>query len=200
MKYVKLFEEFTSVDEAAIQVYGPGNPWKKLGKGMTWTGVETWIPKYAEGGRHIIIGADFDFDQYIADKSFRSKPMGTWNEKTLPKFKDKNPKYDEVEFDFVEFVKNEEKPREPWVKIADKNGVEFMIPPFMILDIVQGGSVRDKIEPGSAYMIDNMRGTIADYKGDTIYIKLQNGEEKQFKLPEWRSKNFTSLDENENAL
>lgn len=204
MKHIKLFEAFVeSLNEGQIQVFAPGNPWKKVGSGITWPGVADWLTKYSERGRHIILGVDLsdrgDFEPFTADPSFRSKPLGTWKDKTLPKFYSKHPNYDEVEFDFLEIVPNEEKPREPWIKVADKNGMEFLVPPFSILDIVQGGSVIDKIFPGEAYMIGDMRGNISDYRNKTVYITLQNGEEREYSLTDWKAKHFASLDENNSS-
>lgn len=201
MKHIKLFEEFAqNIDEGAIPVYPPGNPWKNRGS-IQWTSVaqhltdpNKWKKEYDNPTNYTLV-ADFDFDKYIADPKYRSVPLGTWKDKDLPTFKSENPGYDEGEFDFIEVVENKDKPREPWIKIADKKGIEFMIPPFDILDIQIGSSLKDQIFSGSKYLIDSMRAVITDYKDGIVYIKLQNGETKQFTLEEWKKKNFTDLDE-----
>jgi len=226
MNYIKLFEEFEkSLNEGAIQVYGLGNPRKAEGS-MTWTGVTDWLPKYqnprAEGviKRGIILGVYFDdgaeysqCDKYIADPSYRSIPMGTWEDESLPLFTQENPDYDEIEFDFVEIVPREGKPlKEYWVKISDKDGVEFMVEPHMIIDIIKGGSVKEKINPGEAFLIKNQRGIIYDFGiinpsmaklekinpgEEVVIVVLQNREKLYFTLEEWRRKKFYSLDEKE---
>jgi hypothetical protein len=220
MKYIKLFESWMSgdnpVNEGAINVYGPGNPWKPEGS-MTWTGVTEHLPTYiypkAEpiSERGIIIGADFDYDKFIADPKYRSIPLGTWADKSLPKFLDANPRYDEMEFDFLEIVPQEGKDkREAWVKVADKDGIEFMIPPHMVLDILKGGSIREKIYPGEKFLIDKMKAKIMDYgvinpntarhdgmnPGDVVVvIKMQDGETRFYTVEDWRRKNYMQLDE-----
>jgi len=196
MKYIKLFEEFfTDIDEGAIQVFPPGNPYKSEGS-MTWPGVHLWLPKYKAEGRGIIIGADFDYDKYIADPKYRSVPLGTWEDKNLPTFLSKNSNYDEVEYDYIGLVPNPEKEtRESWVKIADKDGNEFMIPPFTILDIIKGGSVKDNIFPGATYLIDKMKARIADFINGKIVVQLQDGTTQEFSPQEWKSRNFLALEE-----
>ena len=200
MKHLKLFEEFNQdLNEGQIQVYPPGNPYKAEGS-MTWPGIHTWLPKYKAEGRGIIVGADFDYDKFIADPKYRSIPLGTWKDKTLPKFLDSNPRYDEVEYDYIEIVPNPEKEtREPWVKIADKNGIEFMIPPFAIMDIIKGGSVQQKIFPGETFLIDNMRAKIADFINGKVIVKIQDGSTKEFTPQEWKSRNFMPLEERATA-
>lgn len=226
MKYIKLFEEFeSSLNEGAIQVFDIGNPWKPEGS-MTWTGVTHWLPQYKNpraeeiSERGIIVGVDFEegedyhqYDKFIADSSFRSIPMGTWDNESLPLFTEKNPNYDEMEFDFVEIVPREgREAKESWVKVADKDGVEFMVEPHMLLDILKGGSVRERIFPGEGFLIGQQRGKILDFglinpnaakhleknPGDTLVIvKLQDGEKIYFTLDEWRKSGFRSLDEKE---
>lgn len=201
MKHIKLFEEFTqNINEGAIPVYPPGNPWKNKGS-IQWTTVEDhltnpakWKKEY-DNPTNISFVADFDFDKYTADPKFRSVPLGTWKDKNLPTFLSKNPNYDEADYDFVEIVPNKEKPREPWIKIVDKKGVEFMIPPFEILDIQIGSSVVDRIFSGSKYLIDNMRGIISDYKDGIVYVRMQDNTTREFTLADWRKKNYTDLDE-----
>ena len=225
MKYIKLFEEFSnSLNEGAIPVYELGNPRKPSGS-MTWTGVTYWLPQYqnprAEAviKRGIIVGVDFEegedyhqYDKFIADPSYRSIPMGTWEDESLPLFTQKNPGYNEVAFDFIEVIPREGKDlKEYWVKVADKNGIEFMIEPHMILDIMKGGSVKEKINPGEAFLINKQRAVIFDFGivspntaklenfnlGDTIVIvKLSKSENLYFTLEEWRKQKFYSLDEN----
>lgn len=198
MKYIKLFEDFqNSLEEGAIPAYPPGNPWKNKGS-IQWTGLvrhltDVWKTEY--NATNFSFACDFDYDKYIADKNYRSVPMGTWKDKSLPKFLDKNPRYNEAEFDFVEVVENPEKKKEPWIKVADKKGTEFMIPPFTVLDVQVGSSIRDGIHAGENFLIDNMRGSIADYRDGVVYIKMQNGEKREYTLQDWKSKNYTSLDE-----
>jgi hypothetical protein len=220
MSHIKLFESWLNdqeLNEGAIQVYAPGNPWKPEGS-MTWPGIADHLPGYltprAEivSQRGIIIGADFDYDKYIADETYRSIPMETYTDKSLPLFTEKNPQYDEMEFDFLELVPREGKDkRESWVKMVDKDGIEFMIEPHMVLDILKGGSVREKVYPGEKFLIDKMRGRVIDFgvvnnnatehfevkPGQTIVaVKLQNGETKMFEIGQWRRENFMKLDEN----
>jgi hypothetical protein len=209
--------ESQPMNEGAINVYEPGNPWKPEGS-MTWTGVTEHLPTYihpkAESviERGIIIGADFDYDKFIADPKYRSLPMGTWGDKTLPRFLDTNPRYDEMEFDFLEIVPQEGKEkREAWVKVADKDGIEFMIPPHMVLDILKGGSVRAKIYPGEKFLVDKMKAKIMDFgiinpntakfegipSGSTIVaIKMQDGQNRIYTIEDWTRKNYMALDEN----
>ena len=221
MKHIKLFESWlndnSDVNEGAINVFEPGNPWKPEGS-MTWTGVTEHLPTYkfprAEvvAERGIIVGADFDYDKFIADPAFRSIPLGTWADKSLPKFLDSNPRYDEMEFDFLEVVPQEGKDKkEAWVKIADKDGIEFMIPPHMVLDILKGGSVREKIYPGEKFLVDKMRARIVDFGlinpntarhnemnvGDiVVIIKMQDATTRIYTVQDWKRKNYMHLDEN----
>ena len=220
MRYIKLFEEFSkdeSLNEGQIQVYAPGNPYKPEGS-MTWPGVVEHLPSYlhpkaeAISERGIILGADFDFDKFIADPQYRSIPMGTGADKSLPKFLDKNPNYDEMEFDFIEIVRNPEKEtRESWIKIADKSGIEFMIYPHMILDILKGGSVREQIYPGEKFLVDKMRAKIIDFGivnpntakfegiatgSKIVIVKMQDGETRYYTVEDWKKKNYLALDEN----
>jgi hypothetical protein len=219
MKHIKLFESWLNdngINEGAINVFEPGNPWKPEGS-MTWTGVTEHLPTYrfprAEfmSDRGIIIGADFDYDKYIANPAYRSIPLGTWIQKSLPKFLDKNPNYSEMEFDFVEIVPQEGKDKkEAWVKIVDKDGIEFMIPPHLVLDILKGGSVRAKVYPGEKFLVDKMRARIVDFgiinpntarhnnlePGSTVVIiKMQDGESRFFTLEEWKKANYMHIDE-----
>jgi hypothetical protein len=205
MKHIKLFEEFVQhIDEGAIPVYPPGNPWKNRGS-IQWTAVAKmmtdptkWKKEYDNPTNYTLV-ADFDFDKYCATEGFRSKALGTWDDKALPTWKEKNSRYDESEFDFVEIIENKEKPNEPWIKIQDKKGNMFMIPPFEILDIQIGSSVKDDIISGEKFLVDNMRATITNYKDGKVYIKLQNGETKEYTLDAWNAKGFTALDESQST-
>ena len=201
MKHIKLFEEFAqNIDEGAIPVYPPGNPWKNRGS-IQWTAVakmmtdpSKWKKEYDNPTNYTLV-ADFDFDKYCATEGFRSIPLGTWADKDLPTWKEKNARYDESEFDFVEIIENKEKPNEPWIKIADKKGNMFMIPPFEILDIQIGSSIRDGITSGEKFLVDKMRAVITNYKDGKVFVKLQNGETKEFTLDKWKAGNFSTLDE-----
>ena len=201
MKHIKLFEEFAqNIDEGAIPVYPPGNPWKNRGS-IQWTAVvkmmtdpTKWKKEYDNPTNYTLV-ADFDFDKYCATEGFRSIPLGTWDNKELPTWKEKNPKYDVSDFDFVEIIDNKVKPSEPWIKITDVKGNLFMIPPFEILDIQIGSSVVDNILSGEKYLIDSMRAVITNYKDGKVFVKLQNGETKEFSLADWKKKNFSTLDE-----
>lgn len=210
MKHFKLFEEFTELYEGQIHVFPPGNPFQSEGS-MTWPGVHKWLPEYSKDGRGIIIGADFNYDFYIDNPKYKSVPSGTivlkrnsqeieWDDPNLPFFTDDHKDYDEVEYDYIGIVPNPAKEtREPWIKIADKDNNEFLIPPFLIVDILKGGSVRDGIFPGGNFLIDKQRARIYDYVKGVVKVKLQDGDFKEYPLKEWRNKRFLDLDESENT-
>lgn len=214
LKHLKLFEEFAqSINEGAIPVFAPKgievpNPQGKKVEGqgrykptfsMTWPGFKTWASKWIDSGQSFSIVADMDYDKNNANPEFRSEALGTWKDKSLPLFSEKNPKYKEVEFDVIDFVENTEKPNEPWIKISDKNGVEFLIPPFKILDIQLGSSVEDQIFSGDKYIVDGERAIISNYKSRKVEVKFQDGSTKVFPVGDWKRKNFTLLDEKENT-
>jgi hypothetical protein len=208
MRHIKLFEEFISITEGAIPVYPAGNPWKAEGS-IQWGGVPAHMGSWLKTGTAISIVAEFDFDKYAADPAFRSVPNGNWKDKTKPKFSDKNPGYDEGEFDVLGIEDNPDKPekttttvnkikvehsKEPWIRIADKKGHEFLIPAFRILDIQKGSSVRDGIASGHAYLIDDQRGTIKDYVNGEVIVQLQNKQVKHIPVADWKAKRYTELD------
>ncbi len=213
MKYFKLFEEFIantvdSLTEGAIPVYPAGNPWKAEGS-IQWSGAPAHMGSWLKTGTAISVVAEFEFDKYAADPAFRSIPNGNWKDKTKPTFSSKNPGYDEGEFDVIGIEDNPEKPekitttvnkekiehsKEPWIRIADKKGNEFLIPAFRILDIQKGSSVRDGITSGHAYLIDDQRGTVKDYVDGKVIVQLQNKQTKQIPIAEWKAKRYTELD------
>jgi len=201
MKYVKLFEDYTnSLNEGAIPVYPPGNPYKPEGS-IQWTGVVKHTDKWKAEGQSFTLVLDIDYDMYTANPEFRSKALGTWKDKSKPLFTSKFPRYREVEFDLLGVEENTEKPNEPWLRVSDKDGIEFMIPPFKILDIQKGSSVRDDVFAGSKYLIDNMRAQLMNYKNGMVDIKLQDGTSKSFSIEDWnkKKKNFTEIHENEDT-
>lgn len=191
--YFNSFDDF--INEGRIQVYEPGNPYRPESS-MTWRpGIYDHLDGYAKDGTGVILGCDFDYDKYIAEEGYRSVPLGTWKDKSLPLFLDKHPRYSEVEFDYVSLIPDPEKdPKEPWVEVTDRNDVRFMIPPYCINDIYKGGSRKLGILPGELFLIDGMRGRIDNFKNDTVYIRLQNGDKKKFSVEEWKSKKYMSLD------
>ena len=191
MKHIKLFEEFNSLNEG-IAVYPQGNPWKPVGN-MTWPGFKVNVEKWMSDGTAITGIAEFDYDKFTADEKYRSEPLGTWNNTDLPKFLDKNPRYDESEFDIIGFMENEEKPREPWVRIQDKKGLEFLIAPHKFYEIQKGASVRDGVAAGATYLVDNMRATVIDYKNGIVKIKMQNNENKEIPVEEWKNHHYLEL-------
>jgi hypothetical protein len=214
MKHLKLFEQFShSLNEGAIPVFAPKgvevpNPQNKKVEGqgrykptfsMTWPGFVTWANKWIESGQSFSIVADMEYDKYNANPEFRSEALGTWKDKSLPLFTAENPKYDEVEFDVIDFMENKEKPNEPWVKISDKDGTEFLIPPFKILDIQLGSSVEDQIFAGFKYVIDGMRAIITNYKNRKVEVKLQDGSTRTYGVGDWKRKNYTRIDEKKNT-
>ena len=203
MKHIKLFEEYQLLLDGAIPVYPPGNPWKNRGS-IAWTDVvnmmtnpSKWKTEYDNPTNYtLVVGrADFDVSKYIADPNYRSIPLGTWKNKELPTWAEKHPNYDESQFDFVEIVDNKEKPREPWIKVVDKKGVEFMVAPFEILDIQIGSSIVDDVISGEKFFIDGMRAGIYDYKGGKVKVKTADGEKREYTLAYWKSKNYPTLDE-----
>jgi len=196
MNYVKPFQEFDSVNEGVF-VYPPGNPYEKE-RTIQWPGLVDWINKWQGQGQHFSLVCDVDYDKHTADPKYRSVPLGTWGDKSLPLFTEENPRYDEVDFDLVEIVDNPEKPREPYLKIVDKNGIEFMIPPFKVMEVQRGDSVVDNIRSGSKYLIDKMRATIVNYKNGKILVRLQDGSVREYDPQQWKSKNFTEIDEKRN--
>ena len=193
MSYIKLFEEF--LNEGAIFVYPPGDPYEKE-RSIQWPGLLNWIKIWDEEGQRFMFVCDVDYDKYNANPKYRSLPLGTERDKTLPLFSEENPNYDEVDFDLVEVVPFPEKPREPWLKIQDKNGVQFMIPPVKVLEVQKGDSAIDGIHSGTKFLIDKMRGEITNYKDDNIIVKMQDGSRRVFKLDEWKKANFTEIEEN----
>lgn len=194
MKYVKLFEDF--LNEGAIPVFPPGDPYNREGS-IQWTGVVQHTKKWMDEGQSFYLVADLDYDKWTADPQFRSESLGTWKNKELPLFTSKYPKYKEVEFDMLGVVDHPEKPNEPWIRVVDKKGFEFLIPPFRILDIQKGGSVRDGIYAGFKYLIDGKRGKVTNYKDDLVYIQMQDGGKKVFTIEEWKKSNFHHIDEKE---
>jgi hypothetical protein len=210
MSHFKLFEEYFQLDEGAIPVFPPDSPYKQEGS-IQWTGVEKLftigIPQrkqgpWLENTRMTVVSSmnDKDYDKYIADKRYQSIPLKTFGDSNLPTFMSENPKYDESEFDVVEIVPNPDKPREPYVKIVDKNGLEFMIPPYLIIEIQKGSSIRDKVFAGSRYRFDNgKKGMVVNYTpSGEVHVKMEDGEVKKFPYAEWKSsRNRTVLGESE---
>ena len=201
MKHIKLFEEFlTNIYEGAIPVFPPGNPYKQEFS-MTWKGVATHTKKWLDEKQAFTITVDLDikdgYNKYIADPKFRSVPMGTWENKDLPLFTSQNPRYKEIEFDMLSVEENKENAETPWIKIVDAKGIEFMIYPFMILDIQKGSSVRDGVFSGHKYLIDKMRAKIMNYKGGKVEVKLQDGSTRSISIADWKKANYTSIDESE---
>lgn len=200
MSHFKLFEEyFQNLDEGAIPVFPPDSPYKQEGS-IQWTGVEKLftigIPQrkqgpWLENTRMVVVSDmnDKDYDRYVADKQYQSVPLGTFGDKNLPLFSEKNPKYDESEFDVVEIVPNKEKPREPYIKVVDKKGLEFMIPPYKIIEIQKGSSIIDKIYAGSKYKFgDGKKGMVVNYTPDkVVHVKMEDGEIEKFSLADWKN-------------
>jgi hypothetical protein len=192
MKHLKPFTQF--LNEGTIAIFGPGNPYKQE-ESTQWPGVEERVRKWMSEGQSFILVIDIDYDKYIADPAYRSVALGTWKDKTLSTFSSDFPKYREVEFDVVEVVPNEEKPREPWLRVVDKRGVEFLVPPFKVLDIQLGSSVRDGIHSGFIYLIDSMRAKITNYIKGVVEVKLQDGTTKKIPIDQWKRNNYTQIDE-----
>ena len=192
MKHLKLFEEYF-INEGAIPVYPPGNPYKQEGS-IRWVDVTKHAKKWIDEGQAFTMVCFFDHNKYTLKPGFRSEVLGTWGDKSLPKFETKYPDYINSEFDLVEMT-TPEKPDGPCLKIVDKKGFEFLIPPFRVIDIQKGSSVADGIYSGFHYLIDKMKGTIINYKNKRVYVKLQNGEKKDFSLSEWKSNKFTEIEE-----
>jgi hypothetical protein len=200
MNRFKLFEEyFQDLNEGAIPVFPPDSPYKQEGS-IQWTGVEKLftqgIPQRKQGPwlettKMTVVSDlnDKDYDRYIADKAYQSVPLGTFGDEKLPLFSSKNPKYDESEFEVIEIVPNKEKPREPYVKVVDKNGLEFMIPPYKIIEIQKGSSIIDRIFAGSKYRFgDGRKGMVVNYTPEKeIHVKMDDGEVKKIKLAEWKA-------------
>ena len=209
MRHIKLFEEFISVNEGSIPVYPAGNPWKAEGS-IQWSGVPAHMASWLKTGTAISIVAEFDFDKYSADPKVRSIPNGNFTDKTKPKFTDANKGYDEGEFDVIGIEDNPDKPemtkttvnkvsvehaKEPYIRIADKKGHEFLIPAFKILDIQKGSSVRDGIASGHSYLVDDQRGTIKDYVNGDVVLKLQNGQVRKLPVADWKANKYLELDD-----
>lgn len=209
MRHIKLFEEFISVNEGSIPVYPAGNPWKAEGS-IQWSGVPAHMASWLKTGTAISIVAEFDFDKYSADPKVRSIPNGNFTDKTKPKFTDANKGYDEGEFDVLGIEDNPDKPemtkttvnkvsvehaKEPYIRIADKKGHEFLIPAFKILDIQKGSSVRDGIASGHSYLVDDQRGTIKDYVNGDVVLKLQNGQVRKIPVADWKANKYLELDD-----
>lgn len=209
MRHIKLFEEFISVNEGSIPVYPAGNPWKAEGS-IQWSGVPAHMASWLKTGTAISIVAEFDFDKYSADPKVRSIPNGNFTDKTKPKFTDANKGYDEGEFDVLGIEDNPDKPemtkttvnkvsvehaKEPYIRIADKKGHEFLIPAFKILDIQKGSSVRDGIASGHSYLVDDQRGTIKDYVNGDVVLKLQNGQVRKMPVADWKANKYLELDD-----
>jgi hypothetical protein len=201
MKHIKLFEEYSNaLNEGAIPVYPPGNPYKPEAS-IQWTGFVRHFgtdakTDWKEAGQSFTMVCDVDYDMYTADPQFRSKAQGTWKDKSKPLFTEKYPRYREVEFDLMGVEDNKEKPNEPWLRISDKNGVEFLIHPFHILDIQKGSSMKDRIHSGSKYLIKSMRGKVVNYKDGVVFVKLQDGSNMEIPIADWRKANYTEIEEN----
>ena len=204
MKYIKLFEELMALKEAAaesknqVKVYMPDNPHKMSRVQLSYPGVHEWLNWFSDPNNERYVSnciafiTDIDYDKRTADPKFRSEALGTWEDETLPLFSETNPSYKEVEFDYVEVPTDQEKlgkiPGEelkkkgngtyenPWIKIVDKKGVEFLIKPYEIIDIQLGCSVVDNIFPGFSYLIDGERGTITNYEKHTVRKGAEHGE------------------------
>lgn len=220
-KHIKLFEEYLqtlTLNEGSIQVFGPGNPFKPMGKveidgvnygsnGLQWPkfyeAAQKWLDqKYAVS----LVTAEFiqnsdtlGFDKKTTNPKYQSEVNGTWGDKSLPKFMDEHPDYDESDFDLVK-IDPELKNRDG-VYIQDKDGNEFCIHASRILDVQLGSSVRDEVYSGTFYMIDNMRARISNYQNGIVTVSFKAGSKdpndiREYTLQEWRNKNFPSLDEN----
>lgn len=220
MKYVMLFEEFASFNEG-VAVYPPGNPYEKEGS-IQWPGLVDHMKKWMAEKQTFVLVVDFHshphvtYDKCNADPDYRSVPLGTWNDKELPLFTSENPEYKntgkdgkeredggqggEVDFDLLEIVPNEEKPREPWLLIVDKNGHKFMVPPWSVMDVQKGASVEYQLFSGSHYLIDKMRATITNIKDGKVIVKMQDGEVREYTPQEFKSHKFTDLEEKRNLL
>lgn len=208
MNRFKLFEEyFQDLNEGAIQVYPPNSPFTKEGS-IQWTGVEKLftqgIPQRKQGPwlddtmMTVVLDLnDKDYDKYIADASYNSIPLKN-QDKKLPIFSEEKPKYDESEFDVIKIVPNPDKPKEPYVHVADKNGLEFMVPPYKIIEIQKGASIRDRIEAGSRYRIEGKKGMIINYTPEKkVIVKLEDGSTKEFSLKDWKAGGYRPLNESD---
>jgi hypothetical protein len=197
MKHIKLFEEFSSLNEGKIPIYGPGDPYNPIGS-TQWTGLVKKMDDWKASGQSFIVVADVDYDMYTTDPNFRSKANMTWQDKSLPLFTSKYPRYQEVEFDYQGMEPNELKPHEVWIRITDKKGVEFKIHPFHVLDIQLGSSAAERIHAGNKYLIKSMRATIVNFKNNVVEVKLQDGSKMNIPIEQWRRENYTEIDENKN--
>lgn len=205
MKHIKLFEEFIQLNEGAIPVYPAGNPWKQEGS-IRWNDVGKHLTNWMKDGTAISVVAEFDANKYSADAKFKSIPMGTYKDKDKPKFSSAHANYDEGDFDVVGIQENPDKPekvgeywREPWIRLADKNGLEFLIPPFKILDVQKGSSIRDKVISGHAYLVDDMRAKITNVKNGNVELTFQNKTKKEIPIAEWKNKRYLELGESVNT-
>jgi hypothetical protein len=197
MKHIKLFEEFSALNEGKIPIYGPGDPYKPIGS-TQWTGLVKKMDEWKASGQSFILVADVDYDMYTTDPNFRSKANMTWTDKSLPLFTSKYPRYQEVEFDYQGMEPNELKPHEVWIRITDKNGVEFKIHPFHVLDVQLGSSAGDRIHAGNKYLIKSMRATIINYKNNVVEVKLQDGTKMNIPIEQWKREDYTEIDEKQN--
>lgn len=167
MKHLKLYEDF--LNEGSIPVYPPGNPFKREGS-IEWVGVEFNINKWIENketdfGAMIAI-CYFDYNKYSMPGEKGKEYRSVFNDENpeLPEFLSENPKYNESEFDIIGIEKNEKNPKEPWIKLLDKDKLEFWIPPHRILEIQKGASVVDEIYSGYKYLIDKKKGMVDTYR------------------------------------
>lgn len=196
MKYVQSFSEFKILNEGAIPVYPPGNPYKPE-KSIQWPGIEKHLKEWISEGQSFVLVADVNYDMYTTDTRFRSKVNDTWNNKDLPLFTTKYPRYQEVDFDLIEIEPNTtgNDPRAVWLKIHDKNGVEFKIHPFMILDIQKGASVKHGIYAGDVYLIKDMRAVITNFRHNEVELKLQDDTKQSIPIDEWKKMGYTKIEE-----
>ena len=195
MSYIKLFEEWSQLNEAQIRVFAAGNPWKpeqvQKGKGyvdykMTWPKFYEEAPKWLEEKIAVsVIVDDFipnsetlGYNKKVVnlDKDepiYRSEIDGTWDNKSLKLFTDEHPDYNESQFDLVE-VDPSLKDRDG-VYIQDKDGNEFCVHASRILDVQKGCSVRDGISSGTFWTFPSMeskRGRIVNYQAGIITVSF----------------------------
>ena len=216
MAYIKLFEDWAqSLDEGQIRVFGPGNPFKPeqiaKGKNMADSSLD-WKQFYPASQKWLddkiavsLVCAEFipnsdtlGYDKKTTNPKYQSEPNGTWGDKSLPKFMDEHPRYDESEFDLVKVDPSLQ--NRDGVYVQDKNGNEFCIHASRILDVQKGSSVRDNIAAGSFYFIDGMRARLANYQDGivTVSFKKDSKDPKDsltFTLAQWKAKNYLMLDE-----
>lgn len=164
----------TSLNEGAIPVYGEEGPFKQI-KSMRVVDVMRDFGKMLKDGVAFTAITDLDGGDYKGKNS------------------------DDAEFDVIA-VEQAKHPRKPGVtedviRIRDKKGEEFIVRPGKIIEIQIGNSLKDNITIGSSYLVDGKRGVLRKYQNGIVTIRLQNGEQKEMSLADWKKARYTELED-----